>query len=179
MSDQSHSKRLFKKLTTENWRRSDPAISHFVGVRDGVTTDLDGDDWADAILEIELTPNVPVEVRDLFEVARGALCYGWFFYPLFTLGEEQLYRVSEAALRHKCDQLEMPKKGDRKFSCMIAQLRERGTLPEKRYQQWDASRELRNMSSHPESQSIIDPTMAVRSTLITAELINELFEEAK
>jgi hypothetical protein len=41
---------------------------------------------------------VPEPIRELFDVARGAMIYGWFFYPLFRLGEDQLHRVVEAAV---------------------------------------------------------------------------------
>ena len=34
-----------------------------------------------------------------------AMLYGWFFYPLFRLGEEQLYRVCEAAAAVRYTQL--------------------------------------------------------------------------
>jgi hypothetical protein len=40
-------------------------------------------------------------VPDLCEVACGALLYGCFFYPMFALGLEQLYRLAEAAVGAK------------------------------------------------------------------------------
>ena len=97
--DSSRPERLFKRLTPENWREHDATANHIVRIRDGIATKLNDEDWAAIILEPELTPAVPEEVRNLFEVAQGVLCYGCFFYPLYTLGSEQFYRVLEAALR--------------------------------------------------------------------------------
>ena len=50
-------------------------------------------------LEPQLDDQVPRSIRQLFEVARGAMVYGAFYNPLYALGYEQLYRVSEAAAK--------------------------------------------------------------------------------
>jgi len=64
--------------------------------------------WTEWFLEPQLDPIVPGEVRTMFNVARGAMLYGCFFYPLYTLGTEQLYRVADAATWHRCRQLGKP-----------------------------------------------------------------------
>ena len=56
---------------------------------------------------------VPAEIHDLFAVARGAMLYGYFFYPLYTLAAEQLYRVVEAAVSYKYELAGGPKKMSR------------------------------------------------------------------
>ncbi len=178
MTDQRQPERLFRKLTPKNWCQHDSTPDHIVRIRNGVTTKLDGEDWVTVILESVLSPKVPREVHNLFEVAQGALCYGWFFYPLYTLGSEQLYRVIEAALRHKCAQLHVPR-NKKNFGSMIDWLKKSGILTETRFGQWTAARQLRNMSSHTDRQSLYDPTMAVRGVRLAAELINALFEEVE
>lgn len=176
-TDDPRSERKFKKLPPKNWRERDGTADHIVSIRDGKAVSLDGDDWAATILGIELSPKAPAEVRDLFEVAQGALCYGWFFYPLYTVGSQQLYRVQEAALRHRCAALGAPKKV-KTFLAMLEWLEQQGILPKSRLGQWDATRHLRNMSSHQEKQSIYDPIMAVSGLRTSVELINELFDTA-
>jgi len=32
----------------------------------------------------------------MYEAARASMCYGYFFYPLYTLATQQLFRVAEA-----------------------------------------------------------------------------------
>lgn len=92
----------FKPLTPTNWLQPDPTSGIFGRVSPVAgPMRMDGEDWARRFLAVELASHVPEPVRDLFAVARGALVYGWFFYPLFKLGEEQIYRVAEAAARQR------------------------------------------------------------------------------
>lgn len=171
-------RRLFKKLTSQNWRQRDTTADVIARVRqDGSTVKISDDEWAEAILESKLSPVVPEDVRNLFDVAQGVICYGGYFYPLYTLGHEQLFRVLEAALCHKCADLSAPKRANN-FSRNLRWLREAGRLSEQRYAQWDAARNLRNMASHADRQSLVDPTVALSGIRLTAELINELFEPA-
>ena len=166
--------RLFKKLTPENWRQRDSVSEHIVRVEIDHISKISEDDWADIILKTELSDSVPEDIRDLFEVAQGAMCYGCFFYPLFTLGSQQLYRVLEAALIHKCAIMNAPK-SIKTFAKMVSWLQVEGIISEKRFMQWDAGRHLRNSSSHAFSQNLYDQTMAVTELLIAEGLIEELF----
>lgn len=172
----SKPRRLFRKLTATNWREHDGTADHIVRVRaDGSSIPMTEDDWAAAFLKSELSNDVPEDVRNLFEVAQGVLCYGCHFYPLYTFGSEQFYRVMEAALHHKCVQLEAPNKINT-FAKRIEWLKEKSILSTDRFSQWDAARRLRNMTSHADRQSLYDPIMAVSNVRLTAELINELFQ---
>ncbi len=173
---ESESRRLFRKLTVENWRAHDGTADQIVNIKpDGSTSEISDDQWAALILETELSTRVPEDIRNLFEVAQGVLCYGAMFYPLYTLGSEQLYRVFEAALQHKCTQLSSPP-NVQTFSQALSWIQARGLLLEKRYNQWEAARHLRNMANHADRQSICDPTMAVGNLRIASELIDGLFE---
>lgn len=167
---------VFKKLTPENWDQHDPTSRHIVLIdKDGVHRTPMGSKWAELILEPKLRPSVPDDIAAMFEVARGILVYGWFFYPLYTAGSEQLYHVNEAAAAIRCGQLNAPK-NVRTFAKRLDWLFDQGHLTEQRFKQWTASRGLRNSAAHKKNQSIYDPTMAVRNIDITVELINELFQ---
>jgi hypothetical protein len=86
----------FKHLTVENWTEADPVNKHFARTSPLVgPVTMGQSDWARNFLSVELSKEVPSEIKDLFAIARGAILYGWFFYPLFKLGEERLYRVME------------------------------------------------------------------------------------
>ena len=80
----------FKHITAANWQEPDLPCSFFC-----YTSDY----WVEAHLKPRLGPNVPSDVVALFEVARGAMIYGWFFYPIITLGAEQCLRVLEAGVK--------------------------------------------------------------------------------
>lgn len=166
----------FKKLTPDNWNQRDPIGSHFVLIdkATGVQRTPRGDEWAKLILEPQLDDAVPDDVVELFEVARGTLCYGFYFYPLYTLGSEQLYQVMEAAVSHRCEQLRAPKRRKR-YAEKLDWLIEHGLIPQDCMVQWQASRHLRNHASHGTQQCIYMPTDGVSGVDITAERINELF----
>lgn len=174
-ADSDLTRPLFKHLISKNWRAYDATASHIVRVENRKTEPISGDDWAEFFLGPQLSSNVPSEVVELFEVARGVMCYGYFFYPLYTVGNEQLYRVLDAALAHRCDGLGAPNRFNT-FSKRILWLSDQNVISNKRRIQWEATRQLRNSSSHAVRQSICDPTAAARSVDIAAELINELFD---
>lgn len=161
MTDYEHG---IKKLTEENWLKPDGVWSYFEGISSG-------EKWIRIILHPVLAETVPLEVRKLFEVARSAMVYAYFFYPLNTLAEEQLYRVVEAGVTHKCEALGAPK-SQKRFQQKVDWLTDQGIIPKHEKAWWDAVRDLRNMTSHPRRQFIIPPGGALG--LIT-EKINSLF----
>ncbi|MBE0411557.1 MAG: DUF4145 domain-containing protein, partial [Anaerolineales bacterium] len=126
------------------------------------------------ILKPQLLEDVPQDVQALFEVARGALLYGYFFYPLYTLAAEQLFRVAEAAISDKCKAKRAPK-SKKKFVEKINWLADNGTISQADIKAWTAIREMRNFASHPERQSIITPGLAIGWLEDVSEKINTLF----
>lgn len=164
-----------KTLTTENWLQPDPTSTIFVQIShaDGSVSPMSGEDWTALFLGPSLDDNVPEEVCKLFEVARGALAYGYFFYPLFTLAGEQLYRVAEAAVSEKCALLGAPKR--LRFQEQIKFLLDRNVIADADFPRWDGIRMLRNMSSHPGRQNILPPGMVATTLHLVVERINSLF----
>lgn len=131
-------------------------------------------DWAKEFLSVELSKGVPVEIQDLFAVARGAMLYGWFFYPLFRLGEEQLYRVVEAAARARYQQAQGTKTSPR-FEKVIERLVDSGLIPAHERERWTAARHLRNIASHPGNATVVPPGMVLRMLKVSATDIDGLF----
>jgi hypothetical protein len=165
----------FKEINQQSWLEPDDIIKAFVKLSSsGEPESMSGEDWLQHILKPKLLESVPQDVQAVFEVARGALVYGYFFYPLYTLAAEQLFRVAEAAISHKCKALGAPKSKD-KFGEKIKWLSDKGIIPQADIQAWNAIRKLRNYASHPERQSIITPGMAIGSLEHVTEKINSLF----
>lgn len=135
---------------------------------------MEGGDWAREFLAVSLGERVPSEVVELFEVARGAMLYGWFFYPLYRLGEEQLYRVIEAAAKLRYRELDGPKARP-SYEHAIAMQVERGAIAPGEEFRWDAARKLRNLSSHPEQAVVTTPGSVLGTLTLCAEDINRLF----
>jgi len=168
----------FKKLTVDNWLLPDEVSSMFVSVSsvDGQIRPVKGEDWLRAILQPQLNETVPLEVRKLFEVARGALVYGYFFYPLYTLAGEQLFRVAEAAVTYKCKAVVAPnsiRNFQQKVDCLVNQ----GIIPEEDKVHWDGIRGFRNITSHPKRQSFLLPGMVIGILERITTDINNLFSQ--
>lgn len=174
-----------KKLTKVNWRALDPVISSGALVRlslmDGSVKTMEPDDWAEYLLRPELSPFVPTEVRELFDVARGAMIYGLFFFPLFTLGLEQAFRVAEAATKMKAEAvgISLLTRGSRPkaFAALLDELHACGALSAADYTAWVGIRKLRNAGTHAEQMTILTPGVAVAQLSSLAETINRLFDK--
>ena len=123
----------FKEIDAQNWLEPDPIVLHFTGMEHV-------HDYVETVLAPKLSENVPHEVMELFEVARGAMLYGYVFYPLYALGAEQLFRVGETALRSKCEQLGMPTER-RRFVDLINWLVERRMISDVDAERWNSLRE--------------------------------------
>ncbi len=145
-----------KKLSIDNYLKYDISFP-------------DSEYFVSQILAPQLSESVPSETRVLFEVARGTLVYGQFFYPLLTLGIEQLYRVCEHALRIKIGH------NDKTFNDMISLLQKQYEVSEKNMERWHQLRYLRNSASHPNYQSIYSPGITMQLLTSITEQINSLF----
>lgn len=165
-----------KKLALHNWREPDVPKSF-----PGLTEDV----WVNEAMKPQLVSTVPEDVVRLFEIARGSILYGWLFYPLLTLASEQLHRVQEAAVRARCKVGGIPltktlkggRVSPRNFADLIGELAGRGIIRHDERGMWDAARNLRNMSSHPERAMIAPPGYALAAIDHTARRINQIFDE--
>jgi hypothetical protein len=169
----------FKELTPNNWDRPDDTSSLFVRVSPvaGVVS-MNGNDWARAFLAVELAAAVPPDIRDLFAVARGTLVYGWFFYPLYALGEEQLHRVADAAVAHRYRELHGPR-DKRGYLPSLAKrvqwLLDKDVIAADTAPRWSAIRDLRNIGSHPDFQMLHPPGDVLTSLETVAATVTALF----
>lgn len=97
----------FKRLTIDNWLSVDPAWG---GIVMSSSRADPSEAWFFDIVRSDLDPGVPLNIRRLFEIARGTWVYSLMFYPLLTLGTEQMFRVFEASVTEKCKILNAPAK---------------------------------------------------------------------
>lgn len=167
-----------KEFSIKNFLEVDPAafaISFMVDAN-GIFSQMTAETWAKIILEFNLEEAVPEDVRNLYQTARGAYLYGYFFYPLFTLGAEQLYRVTEAAAHAKCVQLIAPKNKLKNFQEHIKFLARENVISNQDLQTWEFFRELRNGSSHAKSQNIYPPEFFINALREVTEEVNKLFD---
>ncbi len=175
----------FKKLTPENWLKPDSVMHAFGRLSpEGKLYVPTGEEWASVVMGIEMVEGVPLEIRRLFAVAKGALCYGYFFFPLYSLASEQLSRVAEAAVAHKYNSLGGPKRvrktpesrpRNASFQDKLGYLRREGLITERDAIWWGAIREARNDASHPQDHRPQIPVHAVGRAEELAKRVNGLF----
>lgn len=166
----------FKILTPDNWLKPDKASSSFVRLlaSNSKYYPITGEQYLNDIMRPDLIETVPKEIRALFKVAQGAMVYGYFFYPLYTLACEQLFRVADSASIHKCKAMKAPRSKD-DFEKRVDYLIDNKVIPEHKKSMWDAIRELRNKTSHPERQSILVPGEVIGILERISDEINSLF----
>ena len=171
-----------KRITAENWLERDGiqfAAIEWTSLNDSYTHLMDGEDWIRNFTESQLSNEVPADIHTLFEVARGALCYGYFFYPLYTLGFEQLFRVGEAAISARFLELGGDPKKVKTFEKRIEFLEMKSALTGSDASSWTAVRHFRNLVSHPESQNIFPPGQIAGTLNHVCALVNRLFQTSR
>ncbi len=155
-----------KRITPNNALEPDKASGMFI-------TSLDR--WIERVTSFNLSDPVPEEVSTLFETAQGSAVYGFYFYPLLSLGGEHLHRALECAVSHRCGALGGPTKG---YAKQLDWLRDRGILTCERHAKWRPLRDLRNEAAHPKFQPLYPPPMFVALLADITKEINALFETA-
>jgi hypothetical protein len=162
----------FKELCEANLSEMDSVWSNFVHC------EPPGEIWLGRWLSesnaIELTASTPREVRAMFEVCRGAIIYGWYFYPMLALVTEQLYRLLEMAARAKMKEIDLQSQKCSFFDA-IELLGRQSVLDKKQVAAWHSLRAQRNWVSHPTIQSIIPPGRALSFAKEAADMINDLY----
>ena len=166
----------FKKITVENWLDPDELSSSFArfSPTTGKAQTITGEDWVRFILEPTLDSSVPKDIQTLFEVARGTLVYGYYFYPLYTLAGQQLFRVAEAAVTLRCESMSVSRRL-KNFKEKIDYLVSEDIITEDEKISWHSIRQLRNMASHPKRQNIRPPGNWIGMLEHITEKINSLF----
>jgi len=160
-----------KKLDATSWLKADVPFS------DSLTAER----WVSLVTKPQPSALVPLDIVELYEVARGSVLYGWFFQPLLSLGSEQLLRVMEAAVRERCTLAGIALKKapshrvDRTYAELIDSLIEIHIIPDKERERWLGFRKLRNAASHPSKLTVLTPVESVSMLVLSVKRINALF----
>lgn len=147
-----------KRLTPNNWLEVDSASLVLATIHSIPTPP-----WPERLdedLRPRLTESVPADVAALFETGQGAMAYGYFYYPLYSLGAERLLRAFEAAvvLRARREGLDAERA---MLGNTLSWLTKKGVLTQDNCEALQPWRALRNSASHPGFQSLLTPGMAI------------------
>lgn len=165
----------------ENWNEVDPLCSGFIQLdeENGEVSSLFPEIWVAVVLAPQLDDAVPQNIRELFEVARAVMLYGYFFYPFFGLSMEQFYRVGESAISLKYEICGGPSKTPNgrfvSFSARINWLANMKFIDIKQKHEWHWVREARNDGSHMLKPKLYPPFPSTMALEETADRINQLF----
>lgn len=170
MANFSNNELGFKKISSDNWRSPDPIWDVYWRPE---SNRLQA--WVEDFLAVKLGPKVPLEIQRLFEVARSAFVYGVMFYPLVTMGAEQMCRVSEAAVSLKYRSLGAPGQKKKTFADKIKWLINTGIIKREDEDRWKYLLFFRNEGSHPKNQTILTPVMCLQTMEQVVDLISSLF----
>jgi hypothetical protein len=170
-----------KSLTLENWLLPDSeGLTSIKIIDDGAPRSISSQDWLALCQSAELHLKVPRNVRAYFEAARGALVYGYFFCPLYTLAIEQLFRAAECAVVQKCKETNgrvVDIKGKPiDYYQALAWLRKINFISKEDFHQWDTIRKFRpHPTTHKEPPPAIPPGIVATHLNFVADRINGLF----
>ena len=167
----------FKTITAENWLEVDPIHHHLIVFNEDLTKrPQETVVRLKMTLEPTLNATVPLEVRRLYEVARGTMVYSNLFYPLYALGAEQLSRVAEAAITERY----MTAGGTNHqlvFNDKIVWLKKQGVLSAEAAQRWQGIKKGRNRVSHPAQPALFPAGQATAILQGITNEINALFDD--
>ncbi len=168
--------RGFKIVTPDNWLQPDPLSGSIVRMdrRDGTVHPVDGRDWIRYVHAVPLADRVPQKVLDAFDFVGGAVGYGYFYYPLFTIVVQQILRVADFAVVHLFTvRADLPKPPKKTFEGRLIVLKDAGYVNEAAFTRWTAIRNLRNSATHPEWQQTLGHA-ALEHVRIISEMISAL-----
>lgn len=182
-----------KVLTTANFLEPDKTSTILVDVMraTGEVRHPTALDWAERFLAVSLDDEVPHEIQDLFEAARGAMLYGFYYYPLYALAEDQLFRVADSAILHRyleaggklrtktrysvVDGGDVDVEEAPPFAGRLRFLVKRGIVNEQDEPWWSNMWDMRNITSHSRFSRLGPQTDALRTLKSVAARVSDLY----
>ena len=173
-----------KSLTTENWLQPDEeGLASLSATNGNESGTVSSEEWLALCGEPELTLKVPRNVRSHFEAARGALAYGYYFFPLYMLAVEQIHRAAEWAVLQKCKETNrkiIDHKGRQiDFYQGLAFLRHSEHITKQEFHDWEEIRKFRNKTANPKKPNeplALPPAEMGKHLKNVAVMINGLFK---
>jgi hypothetical protein len=164
------------RFTPDRWLQPDPTLSVFskLDLANGTVEPMTSEDWFVVWRDATVDPPVPTDIINRIEQARACLAYGFFYYPLYALGVEQLLRVAEAALAVRCEDLNAPRT-IRTFEKRIDWIASSTDVSTFDRDHWHALRKVRNETTHGAHRMLLTPAAAKQLLHDVVDAITALF----
>ena len=149
-------------------------FSSFVKVvKSGKPREITIEDLQKDICGIQLIPNVPEEVKKVFNAAKRLYIFGYYEYYFFTISQHYAFLALESALKNRYN--EIYDKPNKNLKDIIKKLVKKGIIPKGEEKIYDAGRELRNALSHLTNPSIMTPSSSILERV--AYQINQIYDK--
>ncbi len=132
------------------------------------------EDLQKSICGIQLIPNVPEEVKKVFNGAKRLRIFGYFEYYFFTISEHYAYLALESALRNRYNEIYGKPKNHISLYKVIQKLVKKGIIPKGETKAYDYGRYFRNVLSHLTEPSIMLPSSVTLERV--AYQINQIYD---
>jgi hypothetical protein len=152
----------------ETLMQRDPLVDGMVTIENDEGRAMTPFDLARPILMVELPNEVPFEVRRAFYMARNAMAYGYWYWPLVTMGAQQILRVADFATDVAWNTTKSPN-----FKERVEKLIKRRVIDGSDANLWECVRDWRNKATHPEWQQTWGPKWGVKFAQTVAGVARE------
>lgn len=168
-----------KKVNRDNYYEPDEIckLLRNVEIETGQISTVTEVDFINAIKDVKLHYSIPLDIRNMFEVAKALFSYGFLYYQFCTLALEQALKSLEALISQKYTLAggpETTKNGHvpgLKFK--IDFLYSKGIIRNILKEKVDVFRHLRNQSFHPTYQQVIGHYSGYLQS--AAQIMNEIW----
>lgn len=155
--------------------RKDKRFNSFIKIdKYGKRHEITIEDLQKSICSIQLIPNVPKEVKKVFNAAKRLHIFGYFEYYFFTISQHYAFLALESALRNRYSDIYGRPKNFVRLNEIIKKLVEKEIIPKGEAKIYDAGRYLRNALSHLEKASIMTPNSGILEKI--AYQINQIYD---
>ncbi len=162
-------------LPSSELLRKDKIFSFFVKLdKLGKSCEITIEDLQKSVCDIQLIPNVPEGVKEVFNAAKRLHIFGYFEYYFFTISQHYTFLALESALRNKYSEIYGKPKKFIKLDTIIEKLVEKGVIPKGEAKIYDAGRYLRNSLSHLTDPPIMTPSSNTLERI--AYQINQIYD---
>lgn len=129
------------------------------------------------IYRFQLSPDIPKEVKRVYNAAKKLYVFGYFDYYFFTISQHYTFLAVESALRNKYISIFGKPTKFINLENIIKKLVENKVIREAEHYYYHSIKELRNSLSHLTRPTILMPNPSIFER--ASFLINQLYEENK
>ena len=151
----------------------DSILDSFKKKLNGVDESIELQHLYNSVVNIQLNQNIPLEVKQVFEISKRLYVHGYFYCQFFTVSQHYAFLALESALKNRYIQIFGKNEEDLNLKEVIDRLAEKGIILENEKSLYDSGRFLRNELSHLAERKILFPSAKILENV--KDLINKIY----